>query len=222
LLLGVLLTATASVRADQKEGCAPQSASDLADWRKLMSLFDAKALADARAKEADRIGDSSNVLRLEDRLFLALSSGRLATLTDCRFGDALQIHLYEMFDTRGGLYVVATHEYEDFAYTLVTKSSGKKFRTLSRPLWSPDAKRFAHGRCDMLNGYNFVQLVNLATSGELQIAATVDLPCEGRNCDFSWENATSLSVVCRSAVHPAVTDANFKAVLEDGAWKVVR
>jgi hypothetical protein len=221
LLLGVLLAASPSARADQDKECAPRTAADLAWMRDDMRRFEAKTLAAERSKEAEKIGGNPEVLRVEDRLFLALDGDRVASLTDCRFGDSLKMHFYESYDTAGGFYVVATHEYEDFAYTLVMKWTGKRFRSASHPVWSPEAKAFVHGRCDMMNDYNIVQIVN-PNLGDFRIAATVALPCQGRRCEFSWDSATSLSIVCRSASQPPVAEASFKLVLKDGAWTVVR
>jgi hypothetical protein len=220
LLLGAVLTAPAGLRAEPEEVCVPRTAEDLKAWREDLRLFDAKALADARAAEAGRIGDSTDVLRVEDKLFLALAGGGLVRLTDCRYGDGIQLHLYQGYDARGGFYVVAKHEYEDFSYTLITKADGKTSSTLSRPLWSPDSKRFAHGRCDMLNGYDTLQIVR-PIPGDLEDEAAIEMPCDMRSCGFSWESATSLSVVCRSASQPAVGDVSFRFMLEGDAWKKV-
>jgi hypothetical protein len=220
VLVGVL-AATAPVRAEPEETCMPRAASDLDSWREMARQSDARTLANLRAREAERIGDSSDVLRLEDRLFLALSGDQLTRLTDCRYGDELKIHLYEAYDKPGGFYVVATHEYEDFSYTLVMKSGGKTFSTLSRPLWSPDAKRFVHGRCDQLNGYDTLQIVS-PLADDLQVESTTEMPCELRTCAFAWESATSLSTVCRAEGQAAAAETTFKLVLKDGAWVVVR
>jgi hypothetical protein len=216
-----LLAAAGPVRADAEEQCVPRSPADIESWRDALRQFDSKALAAARTKEAERIGDSADVLRNQDRLYLALGDDKLTSLTDCRFGDAIAIHLYEEYDERGGFYVVATQEYEDFVHTLVLKATGKQFRALSWPQWSPDGKRFAHGRCDALNGYDTVQILQ-PVDGDLQIEATIEMPCELRNCQFAWESPTSLSTTCHAAGEPAAPEAAFKLVLRDGAWTVVR
>ena len=144
--------------------------------------------------------------------YLALSPDRLASLTDCRFGDGLKVHLYETFDEKGEFYVVATQEREDFVHTLVMKLTGKTFRALSWPAWSPDGKRFVHGRCDALNHYDTAQIVR-PVDGDLRIEATIDLPCEARNCAFAWQSATSLTTTCHAAGRPAADDESFDLVL---------
>jgi hypothetical protein len=217
----MLLAAAGPVRAESEEQCVPRSPADIASWREALRAFDSEALSTARAKEADRIGENADVLRDQDRLYLALGDDKLTSLTDCRFGDGLTIHLYEDYDKRGDFYVVATQEYEDFVHTLVMKASGKQFRALSWPQWSPDGKRFAHGRCDALNGYDTVQIMQ-PVDGDLQIEATIEMPCELSNCEFSWESATSLSTTCRPAGQPTAAETSFKLVLKDGAWTVVR
>ncbi|HYD06102.1 MAG TPA: hypothetical protein VEC60_10270, partial [Reyranella sp.] len=201
--------------------CAPHRPADLEPWREGLRTFDSKTLARAREKEAERIADSSDVLRVADRLYLALSPDRLASLTDCRFGDGLKVHLYETYDEKGGFYVVATQEREDFVHTLVMKLTGKTFRALSWPAWSPDGKRFVHGRCDTLNRYDTAQIVR-PVGGDLRVEATIDLPCEARNCAFAWESATSLTTTCHAAGQPAATDESFDLVRKDGVWTVVR
>lgn len=219
-LLGAVPVAPTALCAQPEEACVPRTAEDLQSWREQLRLFDAKMWADERAKEAGRIGDSADVLRIEDKLFLALADDKLVRLTDCRVGDGLKMHLYQDYDARGGFYVIATYEYEDFSYTLVTKAGGKTFSTLSRPLWSPDSRRFVHGRCDMLNGYDTLQIMR-PLPGDLQVEAEIEMPCDMRECKFSWESATSLSTVCRSAGQPPVADASFRFVLEGGAWKKI-
>jgi hypothetical protein len=221
VLLGVVLAAAAPVRADQEEECVPRTARELEPWREGLRRFDFSALTAEHAKEAQRIGDSTDVLRFGDRLYLALDGGRLASLKDCRFGDGLKIYLYETYDTKGGFYVVGLREYEDFSYMLVQRRTGTTFRTSTRPLWSPDTNRFVHGQCELMNGPNAVQVVAQTPIG-LRVEATIDLPCQGRNCAFSWENATSLSIICRSASQPPVAEESLKLVLRDGAWTVVR
>jgi len=220
-LVALLSVLSAVGRADDRPlpppECAPRYAEDLPAWREWMRVLGPDWLAGSRAGEARRIGDDARVFRYLDRLYLVRDDLNLVTLTDCIFGSGMYRFAYDHFDDTGDFYVVAKYEYRHSYYVVISRTSGAEFIVFSRPDWSPDRKRFAHGACNAMSGPDELYVVRHTEQGP-QAEASIPLPCKGGECTFSWESATVISVSCPNEVG---NRGKFRFVLQGDTWTKV-
>jgi hypothetical protein len=222
-LAALLLLSPITSHADERgvppmPGCAPQKAEELQLWRDWMRTLGHDWLVESRAAEADRIRDNPDVFRHLDRLYLAREDGGLVTLVDCPYGDGMYVYLYERYDAAGGFYVVGRGEYEDFRYILASRKTGLTFTIVGPPVWSPDGKRFANGRCNMMNGPNELYVVRPVDDG-LRTEKTVPMPCSTGECTFSWESDSAIAISCTDL--QGAVPRTLRVVLQGDAWTVV-
>jgi hypothetical protein len=176
--------------------CAPKSWNEVEAWRDWNSHTPPRN-SENWAKERSRWANERGVWRYLDRLFLVVEGGKVVTLMDCPFTDAMYFYLYESYDDNGGFYVVRTVFYEDHLFALVMRKTGKLIDIPGRPIWSPNKARFAYGVCDLLNGKE--NLAILRPSGDrtgFQIEIEVNLPCGLGDCELAWESADVLTATC--------------------------
>lgn len=179
---------------DPPGACKVESWNDVEQWREWNSHT---PLDNARhwAEERPRYANHRDVWRWLDRLYIAVSDGKVITLADCAFGDDLHFYLYERFDDAGEFHVVRTYLYEDQNYALVMRRTGAIYAIPGAPIWSPDRTRFAYAVCDLLNGAE--ELAVMSISGDRpKEEAKVQLPCTLGACKLLWEGSSGLSATC--------------------------
>ena len=177
--------------------CAPKDWKEVEEWREWVNRSP-PGNAESWAKEARRIGNTREVWRWLDRLYLAADGGKVVTLADCSFGDNLRFYLYERYDSPGSFHVVRTTYYEDHEFALVMKKTGKLFKIPALPIWSPDKTRFAYGVCDQMNAKDDIAILRPAGDG-LKAEVEGHMPCGMGECKVAWESATVLAATCPKA-----------------------
>jgi hypothetical protein len=216
LVVLLLMPAIAASGDDRRPPpkCAPRYVEDLPGWRQLGKTLWDDWVASTRASEARRIGNDPRVLRHLDRLYLAREDGGVITLADCTF---FHFFVYDHFDDTGGFYFVAKYQDKDFYYVAVPRTTGAELVVFTKPDWSPDRKRFAHGGCGPMMGPPDELYVVRQTEQGPQAEASVPLPCPtAGQCSFSWESASAISVLCPN---DALNDrVRFRFVLQGDTW----
>jgi hypothetical protein len=136
-----------------------------------------------------------NVSRQGDRLRLAIDGGAAVELQDCPFGDAGYQYLYERYDDPGRFYVVRTPGFDDFAWTLVLKGSGRLFTVHGAPVWATDKRRFLTVACSLQPARGNLSI--FAPSGDwLATEAEIELPCATESCSARWDFESWISIAC--------------------------
>ena len=220
LLLLLPVVAYADDRRLPPPDCAPRYADRLPSSRQWIKTLASEWVANSRAGEDRRIGDDPRVFRYLDRLYLAREDGQVITLADCMFGDGVHFFVYQHFDVTGDFYFVAKHQDRDFYYVAVSRMTGAELVVFTKPDWSPDQKRFAHGGCGPMMGSPDELYIVRRTEQGPQAEATIPLPCPGSDqCTFSWESASAIFVTCPTqAMDGRVT---FRVVLQGDTWTKV-
>lgn len=177
--------------------CALRNWNDVEQWREWNSHTPPDN-ATRWAEEKPRYTNNRDVWRWLDRLYIAISGGRVLTLADCAFGDDLHFFLYERYDEAGDFHVVRTYFYEDHLYALVMRKTGKVYAIPGLPIWSPDRTRFAYGVCDQMNAKDDVAIVGIA-GDRPRAEMKGHLPCDLGDCKLVWEGNTTLAATCESA-----------------------
>ncbi|MDP1752257.1 MAG: hypothetical protein Q8L22_22630 [Reyranella sp.] len=175
--------------------CKVRNWNDVETWREWNSHTPPDS-AENWAKEAPRIVNNRDVWRWLDRLYIAVTGGKVLTLSDCAFGDDLHFYLYEKYEEAGGFHVVRVHFYEDHLYALVMRTTGKVFAIPGVPTWSPDRTRFAYGVCDQMNAKDDIAIMRVTADG-LGVEIADHMPCGLGECEIAWENAATLRATCR-------------------------
>ena len=174
--------------------CRADTWNDVEQWREWNSHTPADNVT-RWAEEKPRYANNRDVWRWLDRLYIAISGGKLLTLADCAFGDDLHFYLYERYDEAGEFHVVRTYFYEDHLYALVMRRTGKIYTIPGQPIWSPDRTRFAYSICDLMNGREELAVMSMSNDRP-NLEAKSDLPCTLGNCKLIWENNTMVSATC--------------------------
>ncbi|MFN4018765.1 MAG: hypothetical protein ACK4JB_25760 [Reyranella sp.] len=170
-------------------------------------------------QEAPRLRvDVPNVSRQGDRLRLAVDDGRAVELQDCPYGDAGYQYLYERFDDPGRFYVVRTPGFDDFAYTLVMKRTGRLFTVHGSPVWASDKTRFLTVACSLQPARGTLSIHMPAGDG-LATEAEFELPCATESCSARWDFEAWISIACTPREDPARKGKEFVLMRgNDGKW----
>lgn len=174
--------------------CKAETWNDVEQWRE-WSSHTPPANARGWAEEKRRYVNNRDVWRVFDRLYIAISGGKVLTLSDCAFGDDMHFYLYERYDEAGEFHVVRTHFYEDNLYALVMRKTGRIYTIPGEPVWSPGRTRFAYAICDLLNGREEMAVLSIS-DGQPKEEAKVELPCAEGECKLAWESADTVASTC--------------------------
>lgn len=199
------------VKGDAAIACVANGAPDLAYERDRRTID--------WPEEARRLrADVPNVSRHEDRLRLAIDGGRAVELQDCPYGDAGYRHLYERYDDPGRFYVVRTPRHDDFAWTLVMKSSGRLFTVHGAPVWATDKRRFLTVACSLQPARGKLTIYAPSDEG-LASEAEFELPCDSESCSARWDFQSWISVACTPRDDTAKKGKEFVLMRgNDGKW----
>jgi hypothetical protein len=208
LLPGIALAQNAGVEA---KACMPSGALDPAYERDSRTV--------EWPQEAQRLrADVPNVSRQGDRLRLAIDGGAAVELQDCPFGDAGYQYLYERYDDPGRFYVVRTPGFDDFAWTLVLKGSGRLFTVHGAPVWATDKRRFLTVACSLQPARGNLSI--FAPSGDwLATEAEIELPCATESCSARWDFESWISIACTPRDDTSRKGREFVLMRgNDGTW----
>lgn len=147
------------------------------------------------AAEKERWRNSRDVWRVLDRLYIAITGGKVAVLADCPFTDSMYFYLYERYDPEGRFHVVRTVFYEDHVFALVMQQTGRLVHVPALPVWSPDRKRFAYAACSVLSGAEDLAIMRPVDDG-IVTEIEAKIPCGLGDCTLVWESGTALTATC--------------------------
>lgn len=211
LLPGIALAQNAGVEA---KACMPSGALDPGYERESREI--------EWPQEARRLrADVPNVSRHQDRLRLAIDGGAAVELQDCPYGDAGYQYLYERYDDPGRFYVVRTPGFDDFAWTLVLKGSGRLFTVHGAPVWATDKRRFLTVACSLQPARGNLSI--FAPSGDwLATEAEIELPCATESCSARWDFESWISITCTPRDDMSRKGREFVLMSgKDGKWNVL-
>ncbi|MCW5734300.1 MAG: hypothetical protein KIS73_09245 [Enhydrobacter sp.] len=174
--------------------CKAESWNDVEQWREWNSHTPPDNVRHW-AEERPRFANRRDVWRWLDRLYIAVSDGKVLTLADCAFGDDMHFYLYERYDEAGEFHIVRAYFYEDHHYALVMRRTGEIYAVPGLPIWSPDRTRFAYAVCDLLNGTEELAVMSISHDRPEE-EAKVQLPCTLGSCKLVWEGSAMLSATC--------------------------
>jgi hypothetical protein len=221
LCLGVLLLlfprlALAMDPWDPPGACKAETWNDVEQWREWSSHT---PLDNARhwAEEKPRYANSRDVWRVLDRLYIAISGGKVLTLSDCAFGDDLHFYLYERYDETGEFHIVRTYFYEDNVHALVMRKTGKVYALPGAPVWSPDRARFAYGVCSVLNDQDEIAIAHMSADG-LKTETEARMPCGLGDCEIVWESADTVAATCPKAGEQGKEHKVMRLTRRGGSW----
>jgi len=174
--------------------CVPKNWNEVETWRDWAS-HTPPANQKNWAEEKTRWVNNRDVWRNLDKLYIAVTGGKVVMLTDCPFGDEMYFYVYQHYDENGAFHLVRTVFYEDHLFTLVMRKTGKLIDIPGPPVWSPDKARFAYGACDLLNGKDNLAILRPTEDGvKAEIETTI--PCGLGECQLTWESASALTATC--------------------------
>lgn len=218
LLLGVSGQGLADERGEAPLPlCAPRNWNEVEAWRG-WARSTLPANDKAWAEEAKRYANNGDVWRWHERLFIAWQGGNVVTLSDCPFDDTMYAFLYERFDEAGQFHVVRANYYEDFAYALVSRRTGRVHTIPGLPVWAPDNRRFAWSACDLLNGKDDLAIMSPTGDG-LRTEIATKIPCGLGGCRLSWEGPTVLAADCPRAVEKGNQRRVLRLTLDGVVWR---
>ena len=170
-------------------------------------------------QEAQRLrADVPNVSRHGDRLRLAIDGGTAIELQDCPYGDAGYRYLYERFDDPGRFYLVRTQGWDDYAWTLVMKRTGRLFTVHGAPVWASDKTRFLTVACSLQPARGTLSIYTPSGDG-LATEAQFELPCATESCSARWDFESWVSIACTPRDDPAKKGKEFVLMRgNDGKW----
>lgn len=196
--------------------CVPRDWNEIETWRDWISH--ARPDNDLEwAEERSRWMNNRDVWRWLDRLYIAVDGGRLVTLADCPFTDDMHRYLYETYDETGGFHIVNVRLYEDRAYALVMRRSGKIFTIAGLPVWSPDRMRFASGACSVLNDQDAIAISHVSPEG-LKTEIEGRMPCGLGDCQITWESNDTVAATCPKAGEQGNEHKVMRLTRRGGSW----
>jgi hypothetical protein len=203
--------AHAQVAVEETKACTPAGSVDPAYERDSRTI--------EWPQEAQRLkADVPNVSRQGDRLRLAIDGGTAVELQDCPYGDAGYQYLYERYDDPGRFYVVRTPGLDDFAWTLVMRSSGRLFTVHGAPVWATDKRRFLTVACSLQPARGILSIFVPSGDG-LATEAEFELPCATESCSARWDFQSWISIACTPRDDTANKGQEFVLMRgSDGKW----
>lgn len=221
LCLGILLLllprfALAIDPWDPPGACKLENWNDVEQWRE-WSSHTSPDNASRWAEERPRYANSRDVWRVLDRLYIAISGGKVLTLSDCAFGDGLHFYIYERYDEAGDFHVVNTYFYEDGLYALVMRKTGRIYAIPGKPVWSPGRARLAYAICDLLNAKQEMAVLSISDDQPKE-EAKIDLPCTWGSCKLDWESADTVAATCTKDGEPGNERKVLRLSRPGGSW----
>ena len=221
LCLGLLLLflprlALAMDPWDPPGACKIENWNDVEQWREWNSHTPPNN-ASRWAEEQPRYAGNRDVWRVLDRLYIAISGGKVLTLSDCAFGDDQHFYEYGRYDEAGEFHVVHTYFYEDYLYALVMRRTGRIYTIPGEPIRSPDRTRFAYAVCDLMNGTEEMAVLGMA-GDQPKEEAKVELPCTWGECKLAWENADTVATTCTKVGEPGGERKVIRLSRRGGSW----
>lgn len=181
--------------------------------------YERKSRTENWPQEVQRLrADVPNVSRQGDRLWLAIDGGKAIELQDCPYGDTGYQYLYERYDDPGRFYVVRTPGWEDFAYTLVMKRTGRLFTVHGVPVWASDKTKFLTVACSLQPARGTLSIFAPSDDG-LATEAEIELPCATESCSARWDFQSWISVACTPRGDTSKKGKEFVLMRgKDGVW----
>lgn len=168
-------------------------------------------LKDAHAEEAKIIAKHAKSVarkgdpRRNSELQIKLAKGRTIRFFDYPCGESFTSYIFVDLLPQIGFALVVEHIYEDYSYIAASLNSGRVSKLLDKPVLSPDGKRFASYRYDMMNAVTELTLYTIKSDRVLNEAAC-EVIIGGSQTDATpvpkWSGAETLSFVVAETGKP--------------------
>lgn len=180
----------------------PPRARDASDCIDLKEQHAAEARTIARfPKQVARKGDPNQGSELQIRL----AQDRTIRFFDIPCGENFASYLFLDLLPQTGFALVEQSVYEDYYFLAVSLKSGRVSKMFDKPVLSPDGKRFASYRFDMLNGITELTLYAIK-SDRVVTEAACEIVIGGGQSDAGamprWSGPETLAFVATDSGKP--------------------